>query len=197
MIETLTMIVVYGLVMIATANLLRIMYMNSSTDPAALNQVDQARAVATSFVNELRDATYGNDGSYPLNQASTTQIIFFTPYGSQSSTTMLRIRYYLSGTTLYKGVIVPSGSPATYNSGNEIVTRVLTNVSNGSTPVFTYYAGTYAGTSSPLAQPVNINKVTYVQIALGSLLEEVRGASTTFTTMTGTAIRNLKTNLGN
>lgn len=197
LIETLTTIVVYGFIMIATADLLRIMYSNSATNPASLNQVDQSRAVATSFVNELRDAQYGNDGSYPLSEASSTEIIFFTPYGSQASTTILRIRYYLSGTTLYKGVTVPSGSPLSYSAGSEVVSAVATNVENGSTPVFTYYSGDYGGTSSPLSQPVNVNDVTYAQIDLISLLGEVRGATTTFTTMTGAAIRGIKTNLGN
>jgi type II secretory pathway component PulJ len=197
LIETLVMILVYSFVMVATADLLRIMYINAATDPVSLNQVDQARTVATAFTNEIRDAAYGNDGSYPLNQASSTQIIFFSPYGSQSSTTVDRIRYYLSGTTLYKGVTAPSGSPATYNLGSEVVSRVLTNVANGTTSVFNYYGGTYAGTSTAIVQPVNVNLVSYVQVDLVTYLEDVRGATTTFTTITGGAIRNLKTNLGN
>ena len=118
-------IAVFGMVMIATADLLRTIYTNATTNPNALNAVDQAQAAATNFVSQLRDAAYGNDGSFPLNQASTTRIIFFSPYGSTGSTTVDRIRYYVSGTTLYEGVTAPSGSPASYNTANEQITPVV------------------------------------------------------------------------
>ncbi|HTR18576.1 MAG TPA: type II secretion system protein [Candidatus Paceibacterota bacterium] len=198
LIETLVTIAVFGLLMVVAADLLRIIFTNSTTNPNALNAVDQAQAAATNFVNQIRDAAYGNDGSYPLNEASTTEIIFFSPYGTGSSTTVDRIRYYLSGTTLYEGVIVPSGSPSSYNSGNEKVTGVVTGVSGvGTSTIFYYYGGTYAGTSTPISQPVNVNQVTYVRLNLSVQLKEVRGQGATSSISTGAAIRNLKTNLGN
>lgn len=196
LVETMVTIVIYGLVMIGCAALLYAIFNNSNTQPTALNEVDQANAAATEFVNEVRDASYGNDGSFPINQASTTQIIFFSPYDSGSSTTVDRIRYFVSSSTLYKGVIVPSGSPLSYNTANEQVTAVISNVSLASTSAFFYYNGSYAGTSSPLSQPVNVNQVTYVQLELNVLMKQERNSTSTFEISTGAAVRNLKTNLG-
>ena len=198
LIEMLVTIAVFGMVMVVTANLLLIIFKNSTTNPNALNAVDQAQAAASNFVNQIRDAAYGNDGSYPLAEASTTEITFFSPYGTSGSTTVDRIRYFVASSTLYEGVTAPSGSPAAYNPANEIVTAVVPHVSgNGTSTVFFYYGGTYAGTSSALSQPVNVGQVTYVAFTMAVQLQEVRGATSTSEISIGSAIRNLKTNLGN
>jgi len=197
LIETLVTVAIFGLVMVASGELLRVIFMNSTTSPNALNAVDQAESSATTFVNQVRDASYGNDGSFPLNQASTTQIIFFSPYGSAGSTTVNRIRYFLATSTLYEGVTAPSGSPASYNTANEKITALANNVSVSTSSMFYYYAGSYAGTSTPLSQPVNVNQVTYIRMNFSVQLLEVRGATSTSYISTGAAIRNLKTNLGN
>lgn len=197
LVEMLVTIAVFSVAMLVTANLLITIFTNSTTNPDALNAVDQAESASSNFVNQVRDAAYGNDGSYPLAEASTTEIIFFSPFGSGSSTTVDRIRYFVASSTLYEGVTAPSGSPATYDLADEQITPVVNHVSGvGTSTVFYYYNGSYAGTSSPLSQPVNVNQVTYVGLTLGVQLQEVIGATTTSVISTGAAIRNLKTNLG-
>jgi len=198
LVEMLVTIAVYGLLMVVAANLLIIIYKNANTNPNALNSVDQAQAAAANFVNLVRDAAYGNDGSYPLNEASTTEVIFFSPYGTGSSATVDRIRYYISGTTLYEGVTAPSGSPSSYNLANEKVLSVVTGVSGiGTSTIFYYFTGTYAGTSTAISQPVNMSQVTYIRMNFAVKLNEVHGSSAISSISTGAAIRNLKTNLGN
>ncbi|MFS6749792.1 hypothetical protein, partial [Staphylococcus aureus] len=65
--------------------------------------------------------------------------------------------------------------------------------------IFFYYDGSFNGVTStqPLAQPVNITQVTYVQINIATQMKEIRQSTSTFSIITGAAIRNLKTNLGN
>jgi len=196
LIETLTTIAIF-LVMIGGISLLfKTIFSGSVQEQSALSTVDQARIVESKFTNELRNANYGIDGSFPLNQASTSQIIFYTTFGG-SSTTPNRIRYFLSGSSLMKGVIIPSGSPLSYTATSEVLSTVVTGVSNTSTPEFSYYNGNYAGTSSPLTQPVNVNQVTFVMMNLLIQKQDVRNATTTFSISGGAAIRSLKTNLGN
>lgn len=198
LIEMLVTVAVYGLLMVVAANLLVIVFKNANTNPNALNSIDQAQAAAANFVNLVRDAAYGNDGSYPLGEASTTEVIFFSPYGTGSSATVDRIRYYISGSTLYEGITAPSGSPSSYNLANEKVSSVVAGVSGiGTSTIFYYFTGTYGGTSTPLSQPVNVNQVTYITMNFSVNLDEVRGSSATSSISTGAAIRNLKTNLGN
>ncbi len=107
LIEMLVTIAIFGMVLVVTGNLLLTIFTNSTTNPNALNAVDRAQAASSNFVNQIRDAAYGNDGSYPLSQASTTQVIFFSPYGTAGSTTVDRIRYFVASSTLYEGITVP------------------------------------------------------------------------------------------
>jgi len=195
--ETLVTIFIFSIIMAGTTLLLQNILKSGTQQPLALDTIDQARIAVFNFTNELRNATSGNDGSYPLSLTGDSQIILFSTYGSATSTIVNRIRYYVSGTTLYKGVVVPSGSPLSYNILSEKTTTVVTNLSNASTPVFYYYDGSYTGTAAPLAQPINVTNVKFVAMNLILPTQDVRGATTTFKITSGGTIRNLKTNLGN
>lgn len=197
LLETVVTIFIFSIIMGGTTLLMQKIFGSGKQQPLALDTVDQARIVASNFTNELRNANYGSDGSYPLGQASSSQIILYSSYGSTNISHINKIRYYISGTTLLKGVTAPSGSPSIYNTASETTSVAITNINNASVPVFYYYAGDYIGTSSPLSQPVNINSVRYISMNLILPKQDSRQATTTFTLTAGGTIRNLKTNLGN
>src|SRR3989344_337574 len=166
---------------------------------ASLTNVDQATIVASRFTNELRNASYGNDGAYPLNSAGPAEIVFFSTVGAEPNQSN-RIRYYLSGTSLYKGITAPSGSPPSYDLGSETTDLVQNSVINYATtsiPLFYYYDGDYGGGGDPLSQPVNINDVKFVKINLIVLKQPGISTTTSFNLNTGATLRNLKNNLGN
>lgn len=193
-IELIIAIAIFSVLIVVTIIVLQTTFFNSDQQFTALNNIDNAREVTTRFTNELRNATTGVDGSYSLTTAGDSQVIFYSSYGANG--TIDKINYYLSGTTLYKGITVPSGSPAAYNPANEIDTDVQNDVVNQG-PIFTYYDGNYDGTTSPLSQPVNVNSVKYVEINL-TILNAVKAQSqTSFNISAGAAIRDVKTNAGN
>jgi len=198
-IETLTTIFIFTLIMLAASDLMRSLLTSPKQLFGSLDSIDQVRSASLYFSNEMRDAQAGGDGSYALNLASSSQIIFFSSYGSGGTTTVRRIRYFVASSSLYKGVVTPSGSPPTYNLATESVHPVVTNLKNASSsvPVFLYYDGTYAGTSSPLTQPVNLNQVKYVKMQLVVLTQTTRTSTSTYTVISGATIRSLKNNLGN
>lgn len=195
LVELLVALAIGSVLLVAAAAAIRVVITSVVQQPLALGQIDQARGAAAAFVNELRDATYGADGSYPLVQASTTQIIFFSPY-LQNGAAVDRIRYFIASSTLYKGVTRPTGT--SYVLANEKVTPVVRSLLATTSAAFTYYNGSYAGatTSVPLTQPVSLSEITFVQLTLGVYTQERRNATSTFTVMIGSSIRNLKTNLG-
>lgn len=195
--ETLVTVLISSIILIGATLLLQNIFKMGKQQPLVLDVVDQARIVIFNFTNELRNATAGNDGSYPLSQAGNSQIVFYSNYGNNLGTQINKIRYYVSGTTLYRGVTAPSGNPPTYNPASEKTAVVITNLNNASTPVFYYYDGSYAGTSSPLTQPININDIKFVAINMILPTQDSRETATTFTITAGGTIRNLKTNLGN
>jgi prepilin-type N-terminal cleavage/methylation domain-containing protein len=196
LIETIVAISILTIIAFGTATLFKEVLSGSSQHQLAINNADQARTLEFTFVNELRNAVTANDGSAPLNQAGDNEIIFYTNYRSTNGTAK-RVRYYYDTNIIYKGVIVPSGSPLSYDINSEVVNAVQNDVVNTpGTPIFYYYDGNYAGTSTPLSQPVNLNQVKFVKMNLSVLSQDIRNGITTFPLSVGATIRILKTNLG-
>lgn len=196
LIEVLVVIGIISLLMLDISSLLGSIFTNSQQQLSSSFNVDYAMSLASRFNNEIRNASMGNDGSFSLNKADDKEIIFYSTVGS-SGANVNRIHYWVSGTSLYKGVVIPTGSPLTYNLNSEQVSVVQKDLVNGLTPVFYYYDGDYNGATNSLVQPVNINQVKYVRINLIILKKVKQGSTSNFTVSSGATIRNLKTNLGN
>ena len=141
---------------------------------------------------EIRSMGLSNEGGYPLVSAASSTITFFYDLGSNG--TMDKIRYYVSGNTLLKGVTMPTGNPLNFDTATETVSTVVNNIYNGSTPVFTYYDTNYTGTTTALSFPVTPASVRLVKINL--LVNPNLKRSTIITPYTTqVSIRNLKDNL--
>lgn len=131
------------------------------------NQLDtqgEVRKVIQDFVGEIRSATYSSIGSYPLLEASSSEIIFYTNIDADNLRE--RVRYFLVTTTLKKGIIKPSGYPLMYNTSSESITDVIHSVVQTSSTIFTYYDANYTGVEPPLVQPVNPSAVRVVGIQI-------------------------------
>ena len=155
----------------------------------------EGRRVLRTVVSELRTASQSVLGAYPIDTAATNTLIFFADINNDGFSE--RIRYFLdhSTRTLKKGVIVPSGSPATYNLGNETIVTLVSNVANGtSTPIFDYYNSSYAGTTTPLIIPVNISSIRLIRASVLIDRDANRSPNTVYF-ISSVMPRNLKDNL--
>ena len=196
LIETLLTIFIFGLLMMGTTLMIKDIFAVSDQQNGILSNTNQATIISSAFANELRNATYGANGAYPINQATDNQLIFYstTPSGNGI---VSQIRYYFSGNTLYKGITNPGGSPLSYVGQTEKIITLATQMSMGSNPLFYYYDGTYNGTGNPLIEPININAIRFIKINLIVAKDLTPADKSTFTVTAGASIRNLKTNLGN
>lgn len=194
--ETLVTIFVFSILMLGTTLMMKDIFSISKQQYGVLTNVNQAIIISNAFANEFRNGAYGANGAYPINQAGDNQMVFFSS-AIKNDGTISKIRYYISGNTLYKGITNPGGSPLSYNGQTETITTMSTEMSMGSNPLFYYYDGNYNGTGNPLTQPVNVNAVKFAKINLTVLKELVQNSTNTFTVTAGASIRNLKTNLGN
>lgn len=136
-------------------------------------------------LQDLREASYGDDGSYPIANAATSTVTFYADVNNSSS--VQKVRLYLSNGTLYRGVTYSSGSPPAY-SGAESTSVVATYVTNStSTPIFQYYDNTGA----LLASPVNVAQIASINTTLTIDVDPHR--SPIPYTVTGSAtLRNLR-----
>src|SRR3989344_537978 len=158
-----------------------------------LSAQEEARRVFKMMTAEMRSMSPSSTGGYPIEQVSTSSIVFYSDIDSNQQKE--RIRYYLDETTVRKGIVVPSGAPLSYNLGNETIRDVIHNVVNASTtPLFSFFDSTYGGTTTPLVEPGNILNVRLIRITVESDRDVLKPPGA-ISLKTEVAPRNLKDNL--
>lgn len=171
---------------IITGSVLSFYKSNTNTLEQAI-QVDSARKGVEYLVRDLREAGFADDGSFPIIQNSSTSISFYSDVDRDFS--VEKIRYFLEGTTLKKGITNAVGSPPLY-TGTEQVTAVseyIRNIEQG-IPVFRYYTATSTEIASG-ANPTNISFVT-LDLVVNVDVNRLPGQ---FTLHSSATIRNLRT----
>lgn len=165
----------------------------------SMTTVQDAEVILKTISHDIRMTSQGSDGSYALQTVATNTLQFFADTNGDGIKE--RIRYSLIGSKLYRVLLTPTGSPLSY-SGTESTSTVLTDVVNStSTPVFSYFDGTYAGTTTgAISQPVSPNSVRLIQINLtlnaGASVGNVDQDMPAIRTYTAdVTLRNLKDNL--
>lgn len=160
---------------------------------SSLNAQLEARHLIKNMISELRKSSPSETGTYPIELASSTGITFYTDIGNNG--TVDKVRYYLSGKTIRKGVITPTGNPPVYNSGNEVTTTLLNYVIASSTrPIFQYYTSSYSGTTSPISMPPDISTIRLIKVTVIIDTDPNRSPTPIIST-SQVNLRNLKDNL--
>lgn len=155
-----------------------------------LNESQNGKTAIKKMTYEIRGASSSNTGAYAISLATSTDFTFHSNIDDDGL--IERVRYFLSGSELRKGVIKPTGSPLTYNSANETLSTLIPDVT--STSIFSYYDENYDGTTTALTSPINIPAIRLVKIIITTDKDPNRApAAATFSTEV--SIRNLKDNL--
>ena len=156
-----------------------------------LKTQNEGRKVIQDFTNELRTATASSIGANSIQSATGNQIVFYSDF--YKDTFREKIRYFMSSTTLKRGIIKPTGNPLVYVTSTEVITDVAHDVASPSNTVFTYYDNTFTGTGAPLPSPVDVTKIRMVGITL-ELEENPHASPAPFYISSKVMIRNLKDN---
>jgi len=192
LLEVLITMAIFSLIMGVIGTFARDLFYYDNLFSKSLTSYDEARKVLQPIASEIRSASSSSLGSYPIEMAENNSFIFFKDINNDGLKE--RIRYYLSGDILKKGVIIPSGNPLQYLSANETFTDIIHGVNNNGAPVFTYYDSSYNGDTNPLSQPVSILSVRLIKINLTIDANPNRPPAPIVVT-TQINIRNLKDNL--
>lgn len=161
LIETLVVVALTGVVVLALAFLIQYFYKTNAYVLEQSQAVHSARTSVTHAMADLREASYGADGSYPIAYAGTSTVTFFANLGGAYGSGVEKVRYYLSGTALYRGVTLPAGSPPSYALQSEAQTLVVQNIRNdSSSPLFSYFDAD----GNALSTPAPVSKVASIHI---------------------------------
>jgi hypothetical protein len=193
LVELLITLAIFVTVMVAVGTFEANIFIYQSNVSGSFQIAQNAQIILKTMLTEFRETAPAANGSYALVNTGSTSVSFFSDPDNDGQTE--QITYTLSGTTLYRAVIQPSGNPPTYSVVNQSTTTLLTNVRNGSiTPVFQYFDTNYNGTSSPLVQPVTTTAVRLIKVNITLDVDPNRSpAPITYTIQAN--LRNLKSNL--
>ncbi len=143
---------------------------------------------------ELRVAARAETGAFPVLTAATNTLTFYSDIDDDG--VVERVRYFLSGTKMRKGIIEPTGTPLGYVLASETVVDQVQNVVASATGIFQYYDSSYTGSASataPLPLPINTSFIRLVKITL-SVDKDTRRPPAPVQVITEVSLRNLKDN---
>lgn len=146
------------------------------------------------MLRELREARSGENGAWPLVQTDDATIVFYSDVTNDGRAD--KIRYFLNGTDLQKGVIEPTAAPVSYPVVNEVIRTIATSIDLSGKAMFTYYNGNYPTDiiNNPLTGANRILDTRYIGTYVRVNIQE-NYAAAPYELNSGVAIRSLKDNL--
>lgn len=185
LVETVVVTGLTALLLLALTFLIQFFYKTNAYTLEQSQAINSARRSVENAMSDVRGASYGADGSYPIAAAATSSITFFTHLAP--STSIDKVRYYQAGATLYRAVTIAAGSPPTYAGQPETTTLVVDNIRNDvSTPLFSYFDAQ----GQELVPPVDVGKIASVSITVLTDVNPLR-APNVYTLVGSATIRNL------
>ncbi len=191
LIEVVIVVAILAVLSIAVGSFGSSMFSLNAVVQNGLSAQQDGRRVVKEIASELREVSPSSAGAYPIEVASTTEIIFYADIDNDGLKE--RVRYYLSGLILKKDVIKPTGNPVVY-TGTPTTRNVVNDVRNGTTSVFSYYDKNYDGTTAALSSPVAIPSIRLIKITLSVDRDPYRSPVPVYIS-TQVSLRNLKDNL--
>jgi len=185
LIETIVTIAIFAVVLFSITSLIIYFYRTNTFVLQQTSAVESSSIGVNDAMKNLREASYGANGAYPVVSASAVSVTFYVDIKDDG--VVDRVRYWLSGTTLYKGVTIPIGNPLSYVGQPEAVTNIATDVHDGVTPLFRYYNS--SGTE--LASPIDVVDIASVNTTITVNIDPNR-APDNFTLSIGATLRNLR-----
>ncbi len=186
LVETIVVVSIFAVLSLAIGEAISSFYRYNSYTIAQAYQVAQARRGLDSMVQDLREMTYADDGSFPLVLRSSSTVTFYSDIDKDSS--VEKVSYNLAGQTLFKYIYEATGTPAVYGASPTETFRISEYVHNDleSVTLFTYYDsdGVAVGGS-------NVSNVRSIDVELVVNVDPVREPGK-YRLAAGASLRNLK-----
>lgn len=177
---------IFMIVMATIVNSILIFYRANANSLEQSLQIENARRGIELFVRDVREATYGDNGAYPLAAIATSSMVFYSDTDADGA--IEQIRYSLSGHRLYRNVTDPSGNPLAYTGGGttSTVSEYVRNFDEN-VPVFRYY-----NASSTEVLPSGLVS-SIVSVTINLIVDVVQKHTPgTFTLTESATLRNLR-----
>ncbi|MBI5079509.1 fibronectin type III domain-containing protein [Candidatus Wolfebacteria bacterium] len=132
----------------------------------SLKTQQEVQQTFQSLAIEIRSMGPSSIGSYSIAEATTSTLVFYSDIDRDGL--FERVKYFLNGSTLEKGVVKPTGNPLVYNLTGEAVNEVIHGVVATSSGVFSYYGADYTGSEPPMSFPINISDIRLIKAEISA-----------------------------
>lgn len=156
--------------------------------------INSTQSALTTMIRDIREARSGDNGAYTIVQADDFSFTFYSDVTNDGRTD--RVRYFLNGTQLQKGVIEPTQVPVTYPIATEKIKTIADFVDTAGLPIFKYANGNWPAdtTNNPLPQNQRILNTRFITVYIRINVSNNYSAQP-FELTSGVQIRSLKNNL--
>ncbi|NQV93298.1 type II secretion system protein [Candidatus Kaiserbacteria bacterium] len=187
LIETLVVLAIFIVVLGALVSSIRFFYRSNTHALEQSFAINSARIGIERMVKDTREASFSDEGSYPVISMATSSFSFYSDVDEDIF--VEKVRYFLDGTNLNRGVVDSTGDPLAYDDNSEVVSLVSDNVRNNTESVvlFTYYNA--SGT-----EMVSLTDVTDVRFVTAEVVVNVNPARlpNNFSLRSSATLRNVK-----
>lgn len=186
LIEMVVSVGIIAIIMVVITQSVIYFYRANRTNFEESYQITSAQKGVQVLIKDLREATYGDNGAYPLESIASTSVTFYSDV--DRSAPVERIKYQLNGTSLTRTITNSVGTPPTYTGAvsTSTLSDYVRNIGDN-IPVFRYYnaAGTEVVSQADIADVVSVSVSIVVDITPIHAPGE-------FTLRSGATIRNLR-----
>ena len=185
LIETLVWIAIFTAAMIAIVMTLLYFYRTNAYAIEQASAVSAAERGLGETMRVIREGAYSSQGAFPIVSIGKHDFTFYSDIDTDAL--IERVRYYLNGTSLTRGVVNATGNPPDYTE-TETVSVVTEYVRNGAQNVSTFRYFDELG--SEITNYTNWTAVRFVTVTLVVNINETALPSA-LTLQSSAAIRNL------
>lgn len=186
LVETVVWVAITSMIMLAIVQSVQAFYRTNTYTIEQAAAISSAQRGIESMVKTMREAAYSSNGAWPIISLATSSVSLYADIDEDPF--IERVRFFLQGDSLMRGVIDPSGDPPVYTNPETLssVSDYVRNTEQG-VPMFQYYdvAGALMPDLTKIAEVRFIQATVVVNINPNRLPNQ-------FTLRSTAALRNLK-----
>ena len=192
LVEMLVALALFSLLMLVVTNGIQQMYTYNAYTFAQAYQVQNARLGMKSFIRDVREMTFADDGTFPLAVMEPNRIGFYSDIDRDDSVEYVEFEY-IASSTIAKSIYNATGTPPTYDTTTPDQTIILSRyVQNTLQATSTFF---YYDTNGAAVTDANdLTDVRYVEAQIIVNIDPVRDPGQ-FMLQSSAALRNVKENI--
>lgn len=189
LLEVIITVSIFSVLSLAVSSTIVLFYKSNQERVAQSAEVQSASRALKSAVRDFREATYADNGAFPILEASAHEVTFYSDIDKDDSEEL--VTYVLDGTNLMREVTNPTGNPPTYpGTPNEttLISEYVRNIAQSQSTFIYYDTDGNVISGSDVAEIASIQFQVIVNI-------DPNAAPGSFKISSRATLRNLKTNL--